>query len=251
MFDAHVHCGYFNRKGEECPCYYSPRRISGVLERSGIKEYIVSSTCAQIRAVRVQDMIAEAEELHRQAFGRAHVFFWLSGHLYEQDKKLRWLDSGYFEGVKFHECETRWLGERRKELYKILEVLESRGVPVQFHTGPGSEASPSVFTEIVSSFKGLRFDLAHCSPMDEMNQIVRSHENVWTDTADFPLDCLARLREYDWQGRLMFGTDLPIWQAHERIGLLKRHREYVRVFKDLGYEEESCSAFRAYLGDEE
>ena len=37
--DAHVHVGYFPRKGWEEPFYYSPRRILGILDRAGVDEY--------------------------------------------------------------------------------------------------------------------------------------------------------------------------------------------------------------------
>lgn len=43
---------------------------------------------------------------------------------------------------------------------------------------------------------------------------------------DFP-----KLLDYDWHGRLMFGTDLPVWQAYEKVGLTARYREYARAFR--------------------
>jgi len=48
ILDAHVHMGYYERRGSSEPWYYSPRRVLGVLDRCGVDEFIVSSTCAQV-----------------------------------------------------------------------------------------------------------------------------------------------------------------------------------------------------------
>ena len=72
--------------------------------------------------INITDIVCEALELKRLAGNRAHVFFWLSGHLYDQDLEMKWLESGLF----------------------------------------------------------------------------------------------SKLCDYDWHGRLMFGTDLPVWQANEK-----------------------------------
>ena len=48
-------------------------------------------------------------------------------------------------------------------------------------------------------------------------------------------------------GRLMFGTDLPVWQANERVGLTKRYMEYVRAFRETGLEAASSAAFRNFV----
>lgn len=46
LCDAHIHVGYYARMGHDKPFYYSPRRVVGVLNRCGVDEFIVSSTCA-------------------------------------------------------------------------------------------------------------------------------------------------------------------------------------------------------------
>ena len=43
-------------------------------------------------------------------------------------------------------------------------------------------------------------------------------------------------------GRLMFGTDLPVWQAHDDCGLTKRCREYARAFRATGHEAAANAA---------
>ena len=44
--------------------------------------------------------------MKRLAGKRVHVFFWLSGHLYDEDSAMKWIETGLFEGVKLHEGET-------------------------------------------------------------------------------------------------------------------------------------------------
>lgn len=60
------------------------------------------------------------------------------------------------------------------------------------------------------------------------------------------LDEFPKLADYDWHGRLMFGTDLPVWQAHENCGLTERYREYVRAFRATGLEKDARLAFRNF-----
>ena len=51
-----------------------------------------------------------------------------------------------------------------------------------------------------------------------------------------------------WYGRLMFGTDLPVWQAHEDDGLTEWYWEYVRAFWATGLEAKTDVAFRRMAG---
>lgn len=77
-----------------------------------------------------------------------------------------------------------------------------------------------------------------------------TRSNVWTDTAYMAFDEFPKLRDYDWHERLMFGTDLPVWQAHEDVGLTARYREYMRTFRAMGLEAESDAAFRGFTQEE-
>lgn len=246
MTDAHVHVGYFPRKGCSTLMYYSPRRIVGILNRCGVGDFVVSSTCAQIEEVTIDDMIAEALELKRQAGKRAHIFFWLSWHLYEQDHSLSWIDSKLFEGVKFHEKETPWITVHRKVLAKILSRLESCNMPVQFHTGDDTGCRPHDFRILSRLFPSLRFDLAHCRDMQSSAEMVSECPNVYVDTAYLPNERMHYLAKYDWQGRLMFGSDIPIWQAYEEIGLTQKYRSMIRCFNREALS--SDAAFKAFVG---
>jgi len=245
--DAHVHTGYYSRKGYDRPFYYSPRRVLGVLNRFDVDEFVVSSTCAQVAEIGIEGIVREAREMKRIAGERAHVFFWLSSHLYEQDPEMKWVDTGMFEGIKLHEGETSWMKGRKDNLRRVVSFAAEKGLPVMFHAGEDVGCRPLELAEIAHEFPSVRFNFAHCRPMDEMARVIADCPNVWTDTAYMSLVDFPRLCDYDWHGRLIFGTDLPVWQSHEKIGLTARYREYVRDFSATGYKNLSQFAFQKFL----
>ena len=240
--------GYYSRKGWGEPFYYSPRRVLGVLERCGITEFIVSSTCAQVEEIGVDAIVREAREMKRLAGKRAHIFFWLSGHLYDEDRTMQWLETGLFDGIKLHEVETPWMKGRKKDLRRILSVAAARQFSVMLHAGLNEGTRPLELAKVAQEFPSVRFNFAHCRPIDEMAKVMADCPNVWTDTAYLAFDEFPKLRDYDWQGRLMFGTDLPVWQSHEDVSLTNQYREYLRTFVATGLEKPSCKAFRRFLG---
>ena len=244
--DAHVHIGYYSRKGREKPFYYSPRRVVGVVNRCGVDEFIVSSTCAQVEGIGIADIVREAREVKRLAGQRAHIFFWLSGHLYDEDPEMCWLNLGLYDGIKFHEGETSWMQRRQKDLRRILSVANGRGLPVMFHSDQSEWSHPLKLAKLAREFPSIRFNFAHCRPMDEMAKVIADYPNVWTDTAYMAFNEFPKLRDYAWHGRLMFGTDLPVWQSHENCGLAERCREYVRAFRATRLEEDAGKAFRKF-----
>ena len=248
--DAHIHMGYYSRKGQEEPFYYSPRRIAGTLNRCGVDEFIVSSTCSQIAEIGIDDIVREAREMKRLEGYKAHVFFWLSSHLYDEDHKMGWLESGVFEGIKLHEGETPWMMSRPSDLRNILSMAREHNLPVMFHSGEDGGCRPSELAKIASEYPTVRFSFAHCRPMDEMAKVIADCPNVWTDTAYMALEDYPKLYCYDWHGRLMFGTDLPVWQAHEECGLTKKYKEYVKAFEMIRYEQMAEQAFHNLLSKE-
>ena len=73
---------------------------------------------------------------------------------------------------------------------------------------------------------------------EDREAVMRAFEGE-ADAAYMSLEDFSNLHDYDWHGRLMFGTDLPVWQAHEKIDLTMRYREYVRAFAAVGIENVS------------
>lgn len=70
---------------------------------------------------------------------------------------------------------------------------------------------------------------------------------MWTDTAYMTLGDFQKLRDYDWHGRLMFGSDLPVWQAREMVGLTVRYRAYASALQSSGLLEPTTAAFAEFL----
>jgi len=248
--DAHIHMGYYSRKGQDAPFYYSPKRIAGIVKRCGVDEFIVSSTCSQVTEIGIDDLVREAKEMKRLEGHRGHVFFWLSGHLYDEDRTMGWLNSCLFEGIKLHEGETPWMMSRQSDLRNILSMARARDLPVMFHSGENGGCRPSELAKIAGEYPTVHFNFAHCRPMDEMAKVIADCPNVWTDTAYMALEEFPKLCSYDWHGRLMFGTDLPVWQAHEECSLTTRYREYVEAFGAADLEKTAVHAFHKFLAKE-
>ena len=242
MRDAHVHMGYYPRMGHEVPFYYSPSRILGVMNRCGIREFVVSSTCAQIADISRQDILREAKEMKRVAGVRAHVFFWLSGRLYDEDRGLRFLETGLFEGIKLHERETPWNSKRKNDLERIVAIAEERQLPVQFHCGGPESCMPLSLAKIAEKFPRVHFDFAHCNPMRDMAKVVARLPNVWTDTACLRDDDWNMIFDLDWHGRLLFGTDFPAYHS-KIIGTFTG--EYKKIMKR--FLKDADAAFNDYL----
>jgi len=234
MSDAHVHMGYYPRAGFDEPFYYSPRRIVGLMDRCCVDEFVVSSTCAQVAGISIGDMIREAQEMKRLAGRRAHVFCWISGRMFDEDPQLSFLDCGFYEGIKLHEGETAWNRERSDDLARILSEAQTRRWPVQFHCGESEGMRPIELARWAERFPTVNFDFAHCRPMGEMAQVIARHENVFTDCSYMPADMMPRLRDFDWRGRLMFGSDFPAYHTREENGFSRRYRTIVNDWSSTG-----------------
>ncbi len=244
MCDAHVHVGYYSRLGYEEPFYYSPRRVAGLMRRCGVEEYIVSSTCAQVDCISLADILREAREMKRVAGGHVHQFLWLAGRFYDADRELKVLDTGIYEGLKLHELETPWIGRRRRDLERVLAIASERRIPVQLHSG-GVNCEPKSLAKVAAKFPGARFDFAHCCPMDDMAEVVADLPNVWTD-----YDCRCEdewrcLVDYDWHGRLLFGSDFPAYHARGGVGFSVEYRRNLSRWQSTGFDAQ-C-AFQRFL----
>ena len=159
---------------------------------------------------------------------------------------MAWMETGLFEGVKLHELETPWMQKRQKDLEKVLSFAEERVLPVMFHASPVDGCRPSELAKVAFAHLGIRFNFAHCCPMDEMAKVIADCPNVWTDTAYMGLDEFRELDKYDWHGRLMFGTDFPVWQSKELCGLTTRYREYTSAFAKTVLADSANTAFQAF-----
>ena len=229
--DAHVHVGYFPRKGREEPFYYSPRRILGILDRTGVKEFIFSSTNA-VWDFTGEAMHREAREMIRLAGKRAHAFFWVTDEYLKHDPDLSGLPE-FYEGFKLHGGETPWLKHPRL-LSCVLAIAGERKFPVQIHTGEKDDQTEnpiSGYLPYCRKFPEVKFDLAHGKPEKEVPAAVNENENVYVDCAYCPaavvkqwLDVGAR------EDRILFGSDLPVQQRLFDLPLTDYLRKTIRGF---------------------
>ena len=138
----------------------------------------------------------------------------------------------------------------KKDLRRILSIADEHGLPVMFHSDQGECSRPLKLAKLAREFPSIRFNFAHCRPMGEMaTKVMADSPNVWTDTAYMALHEFPKLSDYDWHGRLMFGTDLPVWQAHEDCGLTSRYRAYVEAFRAAGLERSADAVFRGFVAE--
>ena len=247
--DAHVHVGYYTRFERDEPFYWSPRKVAGVLARCGVREFIVSSTNAQVSGISRADILREAREMRLRADARVHQFYWLSGRLYDEDPRLSFLDTGLFEGLKFHELETPWMQWRKDDLLRVLAIAEERRLPVMFHCAPLPDCSAADLATLAERFPAVRFDFAHFNPADETAAVMERCPNVFADVATFTACEYETLPELspDVRSRILFGTDFPAMHARTDGGLSDWYRSRIRAFARQFDVDCAARAFRRFL----
>lgn len=245
--DAHVHIGWFNCPNKSGLKYYSPRRVIGVLDRCGVDAFIVSSTSAQAPGITLNGLYDEAREVEHLAGNRARQFLWVSRNVLLADPALSLLDTGMYCGIKLHEQEGRWVQHHPSDLRRILDVVLARGLCVQFHSGPDRYCSPSALMAYARRYPDVKFDFAHCSPMDEMASVIAQCDNVWTDTAYMRVDQFEHLRQFNWHKRLMYGSDFPVRQAYQCVSFTADYRNEVKEMLRIGMSKDMDDAFNSFL----
>ena len=243
--DAHVHVGYFPRKGCEEPYYYSPRRVLGILNRAGVNEFIFSSTNA-IWDFSGDAMHAEAREMKRLAGRRAHAFFWITDEYWKLDPDLSKLPD-FYEGLKLHGGETPWL-EHPRLLSHVLSIAKERKFRVQIHTGEKDDKTANpipAYLPYCRKFPEIKFDLAHGKPAAEVPRAVNENDNVYVDCAylsSAAVECwlAAGARE----DRILFGSDIPVQQRLFDLSLTTCLRRTLRGFSSSKILHDN---FRDYL----
>lgn len=248
--DAHVHVGYYNRFGHDGPFYWSPRKVAGVLALCGVSEFIVSSTNAQVKGISREDILREAREMRFRAGAAAHQFYWLSGRIYDEDPELSFLDTGLFEGLKFHELETPWMQRRKGDLLRVLAIAAERRLSVMFHCAPLPGCSAADLATLAGDFPAVRFDFAHFNPPDETIAVMERCPNIFADVSTLRMDDYETIPppSSNVKNRIMFGTDFPAMHARTNAGLAEWYRKQVERFAHVFDADKASRAFHAFLG---
>ena len=229
--DSHIHVGYYPRlscNGELF--YYSPARIARLMKHCGINSFIFSSTNV-VWDFRARAMHLEAQELLRLCPNQAHAFFWCSLKYLKYDPNLKELPD-FYEGLKIHGGESNWLAHPRL-LRRLLSLAQERNWPVQIHMGKVSCDGGTIaeWEPVCKSFPQIRFNLAHCQPIDEAMPILLRNPNFFADVAFMSIDNFKRIQNIKFENQLMFGSDLPVQQRFSSTGLTHYFKQTLKIYQ--------------------
>ncbi len=246
--DAHIHVGYYNRKGHEEPFYYSPRRICTVLKKCGVDEFIYSSTSMQTFGIDFGDVNREMFEVQK-IFGKgAHPFLWVTKRYHFANPSLSDLQYGFYEGVKLHGLDgSQWITENAGALDEVLSVAEKYNKLVMIHTGREEDARPSNYLPFILKHPNLRFILAHGRPAEEVEECMGASINVFADMAYMDPDVIQRYLADGLADRLLWGSDFPTYAAISGRSLTNTMREDIRNYNRLAERIDFAANFRRYL----
>lgn len=247
LCDAHVHVGYFDRKGFDAPFYYSPRRICTVMKKCGVEEFVYSSTSMQVRGIVFEDVHREMREVKKLFGAGAHPFLWVTGAYLKEDPTLSALDLNFYEGVKLHGLETDWLNSYPEELESVLSKAEALRLPVMVHTCGLEGSRPFNWLPCAQHHGSINFNFAHGSPIGEVGICLRETNNVFVDTACMLDKDLSALCETEARDRVLWGTDFPTFSARGGDSCLTA--AYRRSCDGISAAQRECfaRAFRLYM----
>ena len=245
--DAHVHVGYFDRKGWDAPFYYSPRRICAVLKKCGVEEFVYSSTSMQVRGIVFKDVHREMREVKKLFGAGAHPFLWVTEAYLKEDPTLSALDMGFYEGVKLHGLETDWLNSFSTELESVLSKAEIMRLPVMVHTCGLASSRPLNWLSHAQRHESINFNFAHGCPIAEARICLREARNVFVDTACMSDKDRLALCEAEVSDRILWGTDFPTLAA--KVGDSRLTAAYRRSVEKIAKSQRESFArtFHRYL----
>ena len=221
--------------------------IVTVLKRCGVEEFIASSTTPQAECVEVGELLREAKEMRRWGGEKVHQFLFVTEKMYKAGSVLPLLDSGLFEGLKFHECNTHWNLEFPEVLDGLLSEAAARRLKVMFHCGNSDGCRPSELEKWARRYPKVKFNFAHCCPCDETIQVMRRCPNVHTDVSFQPSAVFAAALKTDVADRVMWGSDMPVQVIAHGGMLTPGYRRIVKIAKSvIGYERTN-RAFENFL----
>ena len=209
---------------------------------AGVSHFLVHSVATTPRQVSSINRFIAAE------VSAADGAFTGLGTLHPDSEQLeqdfRELVSLGLKGVKLHPDFQRFAADADSAM-RVYQLCADAGLPVLVHTGdPRFDFSnPNRVVNVLRAFPKLRFVGAHFggwSVWDEAVRLLSPFDNILVDTSS-SFYTLGRDRGRDlirqWgAGRVMFGTDYPMWNPRPDIDLLLdmglSDDEYRRVFWD-------------------
>jgi len=211
--DAHVHFGLWRKKigtSRREEHFYSPAEVIATLDASSVDCFASSCTSVQAEDADVGAVTNTYFDMCQRAGERCRPLLWVTDRMFEADPDLKnWLSADIpWAGLKLHNEESDWLGFDR--LDRLLSIAAERQLVVQAHTGPNRSQAGS-FGYYCEKFPEVRFLLAHARPVDEAMDLAHTLPNVWLDSAFVEDDALRKVADAGLAGRLLFGSDMPVY----------------------------------------
>lgn len=202
--DSHIHIGQFN------DIYTTPTELIHYLDSVGVMRFAASST--SICEGDYDKVIAEMQELVEAGGSKIYPVLWVLPQMLEDGGLEKFMDSGInWKCVKIHPQlhPKKWLADERC-IVSVCRFASTLLVPLLIHTGEMSGCYPKQFEHVIKRFPNLVFILAHGRPIEQTVSLMKTYQNVWTDTAFMPINNVVRLYDEKLSDRVLWGTDYPI-----------------------------------------
>lgn len=204
VFDSHIHFGQFY---DICT---TPKELLDYLNSVGVAAFAASST--SICEGDYDKVIAEMQELVEAGGSKIYPVLWVLPQMLEDGGLEKFMDSGInWKCVKIHPQlhPTKWLADERC-IVSVCRFASTLLVPLLIHTGEMSGCYPKQFEHVIKRFPNLVFILAHGRPIEQTVSLMKTYQNVWTDTAFMPINNVVKLCDKMLSDRVLWGTDYPI-----------------------------------------
>lgn len=203
IFDTHVHVGQFYNT------YFSPQMILNTCRQIGIHGIAVSSTttCEE----NYDKVLNEMHELLAQDEIYVAPILWVMPDMFESQAITKMLNSGIpWKCIKIHNYQQqgRWGQSTGEKMKQVVDVAGQLQLPILIHTG-NEFCYPNDYVPLIEKYPNQLFILAHSRPVDQTINIMRTHSNVWADTAFTPVGDILQMVDAGLIDRLLWGTDMP------------------------------------------
>ena len=197
-------------------------------KKDGVSRFVVHSVAT------TSEQVAHINEFVSQCVKDAGGALTGMGTLFPGSEKtaedLDYLRSLKLEGVKLHPDITHFHADSSWAM-QVYEICEDRGLPVCLHMGDYryDYSNPERIAGILRTFPGLKLIGAHFggwSLWEKAAGILSDFPNLVVDTSSSfywlkPGTAKEIIRAYG-SGRVMFGTDYPMWNRTAELEYLRR-----------------------------
>lgn len=202
--DAHIHIGQFYN------IYTHPKELAFFLDLVGVDRFSVSST--SICEGNHKKVLKELFELRSIMKDRMFPVLWIIPQMLDTDGLRMFIDSELpWKCLKIHPQlhPTEW-DPFGKNMGKVLHLAKKLKLPILIHTGDFEFCHAGLYLQLASENPDILFILAHGRPIDETIKVMKTCDNVYTDTAFMPTENIAKLCSAELADRILWGTDYPI-----------------------------------------